>query len=503
MNKETLIVITKEYTPRQVQLAQSSELKAIKKFILESTKFLDGDHKIAYTIASRVFCVLNDIDSIPLCKCGCILPPDRKSTGWGNGFAKSCSLACSRTLSKMGQFEKNIKSYDWMFEQRITLKKSIDQIALETNTTYATIGKWMKLLKIPQIKLNESDPEIKMLLRDREFLYKKHKVEHLTCQQIAEQIGSSKATVAIALESLGIIANESNSYDRKIVKTSKWQKELSDYIASIYDGEILLNKRGVIGSNELDIYLPEIKLAIECNGVFYHQYQPQQQTESAKKGINYHLNKTKQCESLGITLLHFFDITWDKKSDIIKSMVCSRIKKSEHIIYGRKCDVRVISVYDKNQFLENNHIQGKDKSLLHYGLFFENKLVSAMTIGRSRFNKSYQWELSRYCSLLHHSVVGGFSKLLKHHRSLYKGSIISYADRMYSTGHVYITNGFVLSHTNRPSYYYIDFNKNLLLHRSNFRKSKIGATESTEQDKMIELGYGKIFDCGNYAFVMK
>lgn len=503
MNSQYLKTITNEYIPRQIQYPKTDELKLIKKFIFNSTEFLDGEFNIPYPTSTRMWCVLNEITEIPKCRCGNNLPPDRRSKGWGNGFAKSCSESCSRTKSKMGDYEHLIKDYDWLFDQRITQRKSVEQIATETDTTYATIGKWIKLLNIPSIKLNESNPDIKMLLRDKDFLYQKHKVENKTCEQIAEIIGSSKATVAIALGNLGIVPNETNAYDRKIVKVSKWQQEMTDYISSIYDGEISCNKRGVIGSNELDIYLPDLKLAIECNGVFYHQYQPHQADENKRKGIQYHLNKTKSCENLGITLLHFFDLTWEKKSNIIKSMICSRIKKSENTAYARKCVVREITPHEKNHFLEANHLQGKDKSSFHYGLFDGDILISVMTFGRSRFNKSYDWELSRYCSLLHHNVVGGFSKILKHFRNSHSGSIISYADRMYSTGGVYSTNGFILSHINRPSYYYIDFNKKLLLHRANFRSSKINAVNCTEEERMSELGYGKIFDCGNYAYVLK
>lgn len=48
------------------------------------------------------------------------------------------------------------------------------------------------------------------------------------------------------------------------------EKELCDYVRSIYDGPILENDRTVIAPRELDIYLPEKKLAIEFDGTYWH-----------------------------------------------------------------------------------------------------------------------------------------------------------------------------------------------------------------------------------------
>lgn len=500
--KSILLHTITEITPRNLQSPQTEELANLKSFVLSATEFLNDAHEIPYTMASRVYAVLNDITEIPKCACGNLCPPDRKSKGWGYGFAKSCSTLCSKKRTRIGDAAQLLASYDWVFDQRIIQKKSHKTIAKELGISHTPVYDAIRKLNIPEIILTESRPEVKMLLRDKEFLIKKHKEERLTCEQIAELIGSSKSSVSIALSKAGIITNESNSYDRKIVKNSKWQSELVEYIKTIYSGEIKTNKRGIIGSQELDIYLPEIKYAIECNGVFYHQYQPHQEKESAKKGIYYHVNKTKACEQLGITLLHFFDLTWKQKPEIIKSMIASRIGVSSNKIYARNCSIRDLTTHEKHLFLDKNHLQGRDRSLLYYGLFNNEILVSVMTFGRSRFNKKYDWELMRFCQLLNHNIVGGFSKLLNHFRKQHNGSIISYADRMYSVGNVYKKNGFVLSHINRPSYYYIDFNKEQLLHRSNFRKKNIQATDCTEEEKMRELGYGKIFDCGNYAYVL-
>lgn len=48
------------------------------------------------------------------------------------------------------------------------------------------------------------------------------------------------------------------------------EKQVADFVASIYNGEIFFNDRKVIYPCELDIYLPKMDLAFEFNGDFYH-----------------------------------------------------------------------------------------------------------------------------------------------------------------------------------------------------------------------------------------
>lgn len=51
---------------------------------------------------------------------------------------------------------------------------------------------------------------------------------------------------------------------------SKGERELGSFLASIYSGSIELNSRRTIPPYELDILLPELSLAVEFNGDFYH-----------------------------------------------------------------------------------------------------------------------------------------------------------------------------------------------------------------------------------------
>jgi hypothetical protein len=75
--------------------------------------------------------------------------------------------------------------------------------------------------------------------------------------------------------------------------------ELYEFIKKNYKSEILLNNRSILKSNELDIYLPELKLAFEFNGLYWHS--------EINKPNDYHLKKTELCELNNIQLIHVFE----------------------------------------------------------------------------------------------------------------------------------------------------------------------------------------------------
>ncbi|MBR4316364.1 MAG: hypothetical protein IKP65_05310 [Alphaproteobacteria bacterium] len=71
-----------------------------------------------------------------------------------------------------------------------------------------------------------------------------------------------------------------------------------DFIKSIYPYDIIENDKTMIKPYELDIYIPEKQVAIEFDGIYWHNEE--------NKPKNYHLMKTELCEEKGIHLIHIF-----------------------------------------------------------------------------------------------------------------------------------------------------------------------------------------------------
>jgi len=279
--------------------------------------------------------------------------------------------------------------------------------------------------------------------------------------------------------------------------------QLLDFIKEHYSKEILISNRKIITPLELDIYLPDLNLAFEFNGLYWHSEE--------HKTNNYHLNKTEECENQGIQLIHIWEDNWNYKQDIVKSMILNKLGKTPNKIYGRK--TKIEEVVDNKlirNFLETNHLQGFVGSKIKLGLFYNDELVSLMTFGKRRVamgkkktNKD-EWELLRFCNKLNTNVLGSASKLFKYFVNNYNTKeITTYADRSHSNGGLYKQLGFKFQNKTQPNYYYII--DGIRHHRFNFRKDKLVkegfSKEKTEHEIMIERNIFRIYDSGNLKFI--
>ena len=277
---------------------------------------------------------------------------------------------------------------------------------------------------------------------------------------------------------------------------SKFEDEIFDYIKN---SNIIRNDRKILDNFELDLVLPDYNLAIECNGVYWHS------EISGGKNRYYHLNKTNQCKEKNIKLIHIMDYEWLEKQEIVKSIISNKLNKS-NVIYARKCNIKVIDSKIKNKFLYKNHIQGEDKSNIKLGLYYNNELVSVMTFVKSRFDKKYQYELSRYCNRLYTTVIGGASKLFKHFINNYEVySIVTYSDKRFFDGKLYENIGMTFVNDTPPNFYY--FNKNKIpMSRMKFQKHKLpklleNFDPSLSEWKNMQMnGFDRIWDCGNLKY---
>ena len=265
-------------------------------------------------------------------------------------------------------------------------------------------------------------------------------------------------------------------------KGSHGEREVAEYVSSL-GFSIFSNDRSLIYPLELDIVIPELKIAIEYNGVYWHS--------DKFKDKFYHINKTNAAKAKGYQLIQIFEDEWLYNQEVVKSMLRHKLGCTTKKVYARKCEI--VELNDDKEFLKKYHIQGPCSSSIKLGLKHEDELVAVMSFGKSRFNKKYDWELLRYACK--DCVIGGAGKLLSYFRKKYANtSIISYCDLRYSNGGLYETLGFKFSHISDPSFRYYNETESL----SRYQVMKMKKTHK----QMIEDGYEKIFDCGCLAFVI-
>lgn len=278
------------------------------------------------------------------------------------------------------------------------------------------------------------------------------------------------------------------------VYNSKYEAEIHDLLSSIYSGEILVNKYGIIKDDtkkQLDFYIPDKKLAIEFNGDFIH-------SANYGKSADYHLNKTNLCSEQGIRLIHIFEHEWLTKQNILKSIISSALGIYKNRVYARNCEVKEVTSKEVREFLEENHLQGYVNSSYRIGLYYNNELVQLLTFGKSRFKKN-EIELLRMCAKLNTQVIGGLSKLLKHQPY---NNFISYVDLSKFSANGYLKNNFKVISQSSPSYKYIKGER--VLNRLRAQKHKLQKllgnnfdANKTESENMQDAGWWKIYDCGN------
>ena len=285
------------------------------------------------------------------------------------------------------------------------------------------------------------------------------------------------------------------------IQTSLSETEITNFCKSYFD-KIYENSRSLIPPYEIDIYIPEIKLGIEFNGLYWHS------DLSGSKSQEYHQNKLLLALQNNIQLVQIFEDEWRDQSNIVKSILLNKFNKNQNKIFARKCKIYSVPIETAKQFYFDNHLQGFINGQ-HLGLYYNDEFVSMMTIGKSRFNINYEIEIYRFCNKLNTSVIGGLSRLLNAFINILKPkSIITYADARYGIGSGYYKCGFKFVGTTEPGYYYMkhynqrksrnQFQKHLLQNKLESFDEKL-----TEWENMQLNGYDRIWDCGNFIYELK
>jgi len=286
-------------------------------------------------------------------------------------------------------------------------------------------------------------------------------------------------------------------------KFSTFQTEIQDYISTLTPTPKIYNDRSIIYPYELDVYIPDHKIAIECDSLCYHS------EVFGSKNKSYHLNKTHKCFVKELRLLHIWDSEWKSKQEIVKSILSNIFSKNQRV-YARKCKVVELKRKPTVDFLNKNHIQGADKSTVKLGLLYDNEIVSVMTFCKSRFNKNFEWEIGRFCNKIGITITGGASKLFKYFVKNYNPkSIITYSDRRYFSGEIYLNLGFTFHDNTPPNYHYILNGYTATQNRVTWQKHKLKDkllefdNSSSEWENMKNHGFDRIWDCGHSKWIWK
>jgi predicted nucleic acid-binding Zn-ribbon protein len=280
------------------------------------------------------------------------------------------------------------------------------------------------------------------------------------------------------------------------IYTSSGELEMINYIKFLGFNPI----KYVIGKGktrfEIDCYIPELKIGIEFNGIYFHST-----NGLNKRSERYHYNKSKEALEQGIDLIHIWEDQWKNQQEIIKDIIRVRLNiESKNKIYARKCIVSELTTEEYKNFCISNHIQGYRPAKIKLGLFYNGELIQVASFGvknhtyNLKDNFDYEW--IRSCTKLNTTVIGGISKLFNHFITRYNpNSILCYADWNLFNGKGYELLGFNFVDYTKANLFFVT-------NSSNLERKERNPYTNKEDNELVNSGkYYKCYGCGSKKFV--
>lgn len=410
----------------------------------------------------------------------------KKFDRWSTGFT-GCGPAsvCKCTKDNISKNVSNTKNKLSDEEHKIINEKRNKTMISKYGVVYNSQRPEVKeVLSKPKI-----DYSIYKTLSDNEWLTNEYLIKKRTSVDIGKELGIDYSTVLSHLRKQGFETRQRSMYSMVEIEIYNYISDLSIIVEQ--------NVRNIIPPYELDLYIKEKNIAIEVNGLYWHSFHP---SSGKKENKKQHINKTIECEKLGIQLIHITDYEWINKQDIIKSLLRSKLGLNERI-YARNCEIKEVSTNDAKSFLEQYHLQGFIGSTYYTGLYHNSELQMIMTFGKNRYGDGV--ELHRMCSKSGITVVGGIGKILKyftHNHNIDK--IVTYCDYSKTNGVGYENAGFVKQSITDLGYFWTDGTNTLSRYSTQKKKLKKILGDNFDENlsesiNMFNAKYRRYWDCGN------
>ena len=247
-----------------------------------------------------------------------------------------------------------------------------------------------------------------------------------------------------------------------ICTKSKPQEELYKFITEITNADY--NTRKIISPYELDVYIPENKLAIEIHGLHWHSEQ--------LVGKYYHLNKYKMCKEKGITLIQIFENEWYNKSEQIKSYIKTKLGLNTTIT---TYIIKEISKQQYNQFQNQNTIIKHKPGDKNIAITNNNEVYAVATFKDNN--------IIQYIEKINYTVQNGIEAILNQNN--------------YITNNRYpVTGNYKTIQETEPEYYYTKLRKLYQKFYYPIKKFKNHNNDLTAKENMANNGYEIIWDAG-------
>lgn len=441
-------------------------------------------------LPTMIYSAVHSVD--PHCSAGKIRKLARWSQGLVNcGPANVCSCTKSSISTGVSATKQNYSEEKrGEIENKRTLTM-IDKYGVAYNSQRQSVKSVLKKSKLEASQY--------AALIDREWLHREYVHKQRTAVDIAAELGCHDSAVRRYAALHGF---EVRNYSLRSTQESKICRWLD-----VHNIQYEVCNRSLLAGSEVDIYIPQHSLAIEVNGLLYHSYNPsafhilrQKNADKRKEQRDRHLNKTVSAKNVGVQLLHFTDNQINKSWDIVTNIIGSKIGLHNRI-GARNCVIAGMDKGTQKQFFDRVHLQGYVGSSAAYGLYYNDRLVQCISVGKSRYRKN-ELEILRFASELNTTVVGGLSKLLRHITAAHpNAAITTYCDRDISNGAGYVSAGFTVIEHTKPGYFWTDGHDVISRYRAQKKqlaKWLVGYNSAeSESVNMFRAGYLRYWNTGN------
>lgn len=274
--------------------------------------------------------------------------------------------------------------------------------------------------------------------------------------------------------------------------------EIVEYLISL--GLEVKKEVRINGRKPYDIAVESHKIAIEFCGLHWHN-----EKSPSPRDKKYHKIKLDLAEEKGYRLITIFEDEWRTRNSQVKNFLKSVFNKNTIKIGARKTKVMPLTSQEANLFLTDYHLQKHGKTWVSFGLYFENNLLAALTLGhhhRQSHPSNSAIVLNRLVFKGNVSIAGGANKLFGAAKQWASANgfkkIISWSDNRWSQGNIYKVMGFNLAENLPPDYAYVKQNAatSRIPKQSRQKAMTNHPAQMTEAEQAEADGLAKIWDCG-------
>ena len=303
--------------------------------VLSSTSFLDG-HYQNISWSQRFWHILNNQHKVVKCVCGHLA---KYSTSRHKYVA--CSVSCRVKKNSIICLERyGVDNYSKTREYHVKFKNTcLKKFGTDHSSKSENFGKKYKATCLERYGFENYTQTDKFKFTSKEAIkqYITKMQQNIGCEYKIKDLNNGTYTIyhsacnkkfnihSFLLSQRRLKRHEICTHCNPTRKSYSFrEKEVVDFIKSIYNGEVIENSRKVIPPKELDVYLPDLKLAIEYNGTYSHadprKYKAGDMIfyKTAQSIWDTDRLKIYLCDAKGIKLIQIKEIDWVNKRKILK-----------------------------------------------------------------------------------------------------------------------------------------------------------------------------------------